>query len=384
MPLFIWKGVDGEGIIHKGRSWAASVLELERSLLLKSIAVVQRRTVFVWPLSHSQKRHFFFQVAELLHAHVPLYQSLLIVAATYRSPMRSEIEDIALRVSQGVPFSSALEVHAFTDTLSSALIRMGEKTGSLAAPLKKLVDYWSITSSFAWTARAAVLLPGITFIFFLVIILGLLIGIVPHFELYFIASRSELPWITQLLVMSSRALRAHGFLWAGLLVCCSIALIILKRYTTALFIYIPGIASFARHWWLVRFLQALEILLKSGIPLSDAIEVCQITIGQGTIARELLLCKELVDSGKPLSTALGATLFNSAELESYITIGEASGELGHMIGFAAHTYQQRLFAKMQRWVILINPIFLLVLGGCIAALIVALYMPLLVLSDTLF
>jgi type II secretory pathway component PulF len=55
---------------------------------------------------------------------------------------------------------------------------------------------------------------------------------------------------------------------------------------------------------------------------------------------------------------------------SYIAIEEKSSELGHMVGLAVYTYQERLFNKMQKWVLPINPFLLMVLGGCIAALIV--------------
>ena len=370
--------------MHTGTVWAVSVPELERSLLQKSIAVVQSRVAFVWPISRSQKRQFFFQVAELLEAHIPLYQSLLIVAATYKGTMKTEVEDIARRISQGTSFSTALEAHSFTDTLSSALIRMGETTGNVGASLQKLVNYWAITSSFASRARATLLMPCITFVFFLILLMGMLVGIVPRFEQYFSRSGAELPWITQLLVNLSNGMRTQFYLWAGIISSCILAPVLLRRYSAGCLFQIPGVAGVARQWWLVRFLQALEILLKSGIPLSEALEICVATIGHGTISQELILCKELVDSGRPLSSALQRTLFASPELESYIIIGETSGELGHMIGFAAHTYQQRMFSKLQRWVILINPLLLLVLGGCIAGLIAALYMPLLLLSDTLF
>ena len=179
-------------------------------------------------------------------------------------------------------------------------------------------------------------------------------------------------------------MRTQGYLWAVFLGSGICALIFLKKHFGGILFQIPGVAGVVKHWWLVRFLQALELLLKNNIPLSDSLEICAITMRQEIISHELVLCKQLIDSGRPLSNALQLTFFASPELESYIIIGETSGELGHMIGFAARTYQQRMFSKLQRCVILINPLLLLVLGGCIAGLIVALYMPLLLLSDTLF
>jgi type IV pilus assembly protein PilC len=383
MPLFIWKGVDEEGVIHAGRSWAPTVAELERSLLQKSLALVERRLVPSWALPHSSKKQFFFQVGQLLQAHIPLYQALLIVATTQRGSMRSKIEDIAQRVARGSSFSSALRGHQFVDSLTNALICMGEATGSLATPLQKLTDYWSVTSLIATRARSALIVPGITFVFFLAVIALLLVGIVPRFEQYFTASGGELPWMTQILVRLSAVLRAQYVGVLGLLAACALGAFLGRRHISDSAFFIPGIAAVLKEWWLIRFLQALEILLKSGIPLSEALEICALTIGQKTISRELALCKELVDSGKLLSDALKFTLFSSPELESYIAIGETSSELGRMVGFAAYTYQERLFNKMQKWVLLINPLLLMVLGGCIAALIVALYLPVMGLADSI-
>jgi len=310
-----------------------------------------------WFFQKGVEQELFTQLAVLLRAHIPLYEALQMI----RLP---EATFLASLVGEGYDLSEALRRCMIGNEMARTLIAVGEKTGTLGNSLQCLVDYQEKLSFCKAQLRAALLGPAITFLFFLVIVVGIMWYVLPQFSQYFASYGVELPWFTAWLLQQE---------FSPWFLTPFIGCFFMKR----MFVY----THIGQEWYLSLFLQALTLLLRNGIPLSESLWLLAHSAESSLIKHEIELSAKLVDAGQQLSVALRQTLFYRQELEGYVRIGEESGELSRMIAFVADLLQQRLFLKLKCLIVWINPLLVCFLGFLIGFLMYALYMPLLNLSS---
>lgn len=388
MPVYGWKGLDLDGRIAHGILFARSLADLESFLLKKNIGLITARPSLVArKITSSEKSIFFSHLGSLLTAHIPLYDALTIIAATTQSHLKPMITDCAALIAEGIPLSEALKMHGLADELAYALICVGEKTGDLSGMIQDLVDHQKIMDGFKQKMREAVRSPLITAFFFLMVVIGIFVGVIPRFEVYFASYNAQLPLITRAILAMSSFLRSFFLLYTA--IGCGIVAILIyplvkrpqaKMVKDALCFTMPGLSSFCRAVYRARFYAMLSMLIKKRVPLVQALYVAEKGTQNSMIKKEIVSLRSMVESGKPLSAALHESFFAYAEIDALIVIGESSASLSAVLTHAAELSRQRIYNSIDRWITFINPLLLLLLGALIAGLVFAIYMPLLSLS----
>ncbi len=390
MPVYSWKGIDSQGRVHSGMLNARSSAHLEQALLKKEIGLLHARSpLFGSRIASRVKQELFVHLASLLQAHFPVHDALLMIVPTIKQPvLRVAVEDIAIGIAEGMPLSEALELYDLSDELTRAVILVGEKTGHMGLALHSLVDHQASMYVFKARLKSALMGPLITLLFFMFIMLGIFIGVIPHFERYFASYNAPLPFITRLMVSLSQFMRSFHVVWLVLVVVStSFALSRFLRIPTRreraqrLVLRLPLIGPFLISVHQTYLLHAFGMLLKSGVPVSEALHVCSKVTGNGYIKKQVAELTAVVEAGGSLSSGWSRTILASAEIEAFLALGESSGELGRLIEHAAGILRQRVYGKIGSFVTLIHPFLILFLGTCIAFLIFAVYMPIITLSS---
>lgn len=317
---------------------------------------------------------------------------LLITQALHeKSPLYDILCDAAAAVHEGLPLSKAFAAHpTIFNPLVLALIKAGEASGTLKKALDYYAHYQETQQQFQRKLRMILMMPVITFIFFMGIVFALLIIVIPRFQAIFAMVNKPIPWATQVLFTMSSVLQQYGF-WLGWAIVSGVLIIVIgsvvphcKKWRDWLMIHTPGVKKIITFYSITFFLQALALLLEGGVHLVDALRLAAHTINNRVVRHDVEHIAERVRQGLSLSLACKqSTYFNLPELESFVTVGETSGILSLMIGQAAYWYQERLYQLFKQVTSVIQPALIIFLGALICLLILAIYVPILTFSTML-
>lgn len=395
MPFYSWTGINLEGNICRGKLFARSTDDLEIGLLNKDIGIIKYKIInpnfFDLNIIGSKKTEMVNHISTLLNAQIRLPQALAIVSGTAKNfYFKSILEDISRYVSEGTAFSAALAFHGdFFDKLTHSVVIAGEKTGNLGKVLFQYSEHCKVIEQFKKQIKSAIFIPILTLVFFVFILIGIFLFVVPKFEAIFLSYKEPLPYATQIILATSQFLRSGSLIY---LFSISITLFLLtkfllkhknyKRFYEKIIFKIPGFGNF---WLLVyktRFLQIMNILIIGGVHVLESLQIARDIIGNLVIAEEINKISKSVESGKSLSLALNESkIFYSTELMALVTIGESSADLGTILKQAADYYQDQVYSIINRISSLIQPMLLIFLGLLIAGLVFAIYMPMFTLSS---
>lgn len=392
MPVYSWKGLDARGVVLNGTQFARSQELLCAHLLERHIGLLEARVSFSAPrISLTDQQQFFSHLASLIQSHIPVHSALIIIAAAVKKPcFKAILEDVAILVSHGLPLSEALQFHGLSDELTRAVIAVSEKTGALGPALQALADHRAFINTLRKKIRASVFGPCLTLVFFFISMLGIFLLVIPQLESYFLSYNAPLPKTTAAILAVSRFLRSNQALW--LLGCILLAMALIskgartergRQMLDKLAFIIPGSRSWMRLVYQARVLKTVGMLLEQGVSLSQALDVCIQTVVQGEVLQAVKGMKSRIEGGAALSVAWRASLLSAPEIEAFLNMGESSGDLGAMMTAAGDNSLSKIYDSLQLVVTLVQPLLLFLLGILVAGLLVAVYMPLLTLSELL-
>lgn len=394
MPEYRWKGITIFGDIVYGKHFARSKEKLDAALFRQEIALLNATQIRPWrtrhiPLHH--KVHFFRHLAMLIAAGVRVSDALSIVAASLHSKVKAMVIDVSHAVKEGFPLSLALSHHEdLIDTNLIPLIVAGEESGHLSAGLERTAFYIESVQLLQTKVKRALIMPLVSFLFFIIMACISVIAIVPRFQDLFASLGKPLLWATSVVFGINDWLRSGNFIaviFIALLVitvCWSIRhKQPVRTWYDWILLRVPFLGTLLYNKDSMLFLQTLSVLLEGEVHLAKALPPA-IKIITNTVTRRRFekLEKEIV-AGRRLSDML-ARVMESSELCGLIAIGEASGTLVIMVQQAATLYQERLNHQLELLTTAIQPILLISMGLMIALLVMVIYTPLLTLSDALF
>ncbi len=393
MPYYAWKGVNLQAQWAKGTLFARNEHELDDILFKKDIALLYHKPKKLWWCSYNQQQvlHYFVQLQTLIKAGVMVPEALNIVARQTTHPYFASIcYDVADKVARGHSLAAALACHPqiFNPVIVQS-ISVGQESGSLPQTLEILVHYLDAMVVFKKKIRAALMLPAITFLFFLMVIAVIVMVIVPQFVNLCASMHKQLPPSTYLLQQLSNFLRSGSarMLAAAL----GIGLIWLYRYSQTasgkqrinnLMARIPLVRALIRYQVMAVFFRSVAKLMMGGMPLSKALTIACESVEYGHLQEQLKAIAYCVDAGIPFhQSAQSYPDLMGANTLALIAVGHETGMLAPMMMRIADTQQESLLAAMHRITTLIQPLLLIILGLMISALIVGLYAPIMSLSS---
>ena len=362
------------------------VLSLQRKGTFGSLglSLPQRRRV--------KSREFIVfnqELATLLDAGMPLVQSLDILRQRVESPvLKSVLDDVHDRVRSGTALSEAFEAHGdlFPGVYTASLMA-GEKSGSLEEVLRRYVAYSRVIGTVRRKTLSALIYPAILLGLSLVVVGIIVLSVVPEFGDFYDGMGAELPPETRAIVAVSGALRQN--LLAIVVVVGGGAALgwawfrqpgrreVLDRFL----LEIPGVGGIARKFATSQLARTLATLLRGGIPLVSALDVAARSIGNRYFSQQLGTVSREVREGQALSTTLsGRGLFPSVAVKM-VEVGESTGALQEMLTSVADFFDEEIETSLSRFMTVLEPILLVIMGIVIAGLLLALYMPLIQLGS---
>jgi type IV pilus assembly protein PilC len=331
------------------------------------------------------------ELATLLKAGMPLVQSLDILRQRVTNAIfKGVLDDVYERVRSGSALSEAFEAHAglFPGVYTASLLA-GEKSGNLEQVLRRYVTYVKVVSGVRRKTISALVYPAILVVLSMVVVTIIVVKVVPEFGNFYNQFGKELPLSTRFIVGLSKFVTTYFVLiFGGLAASVAAALWWVRqpgqrRRLHRLILKLPMLGSIAQKFSTSQGARTLATLLGGGIPLVNALEVTARSMGNLHMAAELVTAAQQVREGR----SLAATLQDSGAFPDVaikmVEVGESTGALQEMLNSLADFYDEEIDTNLGRFVTIIEPALLVVMGIVIAGLLLSLYLPLFNLSSAL-
>ena len=331
------------------------------------------------------------ELATLLKAGMPLVQSLDLLRRRVESPVfRRVLDDVYEKVRSGTALSDAFGAHAHVfPRVYIASLLAGERSGNLDAMLRRYVEYTKIIATVKRKTISALVYPAILTALAVVLVTIIVLKVVPAFSDFYTSFGADLPLATRVIMAVSDFVRFRFWL----------ILIALGAGTAFFFgwvrqpgqevklhralLSIPMLGDVAQKFATSQMARTLATLLGGGLPLVNALDIAAHSVGNQYMAAQLHVVSSRVREGESFAAALEARRAFPDVAVKMAEVGESTGALQDMLNTVADFYDEEISTNMERFVTLVEPVLLVIMGIVIAGLLLALYMPLFQLSSVL-
>jgi len=327
---------------------------------------------------------FSRQFSTMVNAGLPILQGLTIVAEQAENPdFRVVMTKVRDDISNGVPLSEAMAKYpkVFT-TLYVNMVKAGEQGGILDVIFERLSEYMEKAEGVSRKVKSAMMYPIVVMSVALLVVIFLMVKVVPTFRDVFASFGAKLPAPTQFLIDVSDFLASKkSVLIVIFLVAFWIALSMYRKtkagaYNWDLMILkLPVFGVLARKAAVAKFARTLGTLIKSGVPIMDALETVAKTSGNLVLERAVLNARDSVREGKTLTQPLKESKVFPPMVTQMINVGEETGALDAMLSKIADFYEDEVDAAVEGLTSIIEPILIVFLGVTIGFIVVAMFMP---------
>lgn len=326
---------------------------------------------------------FTRQFATLVNAGIPVVDALKVLSEGQRPGiLRDALAKVKNSIESGKKLSDSMaQIPGVFDKLYSNMIHAGEEAGILDSILGRLATYMEKNEKIKSQVKGAMVYPSVIVVVAIIVIAGILVFIIPKFQEFFRSAGKEPPMLTLMVVGMSHAMIKYWYVLLGVMIGGPYALIRwidtpVGKIAFEEFIFrAPLFGDLVRKGSIARVTRTLSTLLTSGVGLIDAIEIAGKTAGNIVIERSLIRCKDSVMQGKPFAFPLAKDKVFPDMVVQMISVGEQSGTLDNMLSKIADFYDDEVETAVKSLSSLVEPLLMVVLGGIIAVLVVAMYLP---------
>ncbi len=331
------------------------------------------------------------QLATLVAAAIPLADALHTLAQQSEvEAVRGLLLELLGQVREGYTLADSLRRFPASFTpMYCALVEAGERSGRLGAVLERLADYQEQVQKQRHKAMTALIYPAVLLLVSLGVVIGLMSFVVPKLTEQFLQSGQALPLITRVLIAISDGLVRFGpllllLLGAGVLW----GQWLLRRphwafRRDALLLRLPKVGALIQLLNSARLARSLAILVNSGVPLLEALQVACATLGNRVIRQAVEQVIDEVRSGLPLHKALAASGHFPPMLLNMVASGEASGTLDQMLERVANDQERSFGQRVDVTLALFEPLMILLMGAIVLFIVLAILLPIMQLNQAL-
>jgi type IV pilus assembly protein PilC len=340
-------------------------------------------------ISHQELIVFNQELATLLKAGMPLVQSLDILRQRVSNPtFKSVLDGIYEKVKAGTALSEAFSEHgSLFPAVYSASLLAGERSGNLDAVIRRYVAYEKVIGAVRKRTIAALIYPAILVTMMIVLIGIIVLRVVPAFSEFYSSFGRTLPLSTRIVVGISNVVVQNIYVIV-LVVFAAVAGVITwtkqpgqRRRLDRVMLELPWAGNTFRKFATSQLARTLATLLGGGIPLVNALEIAVRAMSNRHLARELDDVRRHVQEGEGFAHALLASGVVPDVAVKMVEVGESTGALQEMLSSLADFYDEEIETEVSRFITLVEPLLLVVMGVVIAVVVLALYMPLFELSS---
>ena len=402
MPAFAYRAVDlrgtaKQGVVEASSASAARQLLRDRELLPTSVEAagsaanaagfggrLLRRKVSARSLATVTR-----QIATLVTSEVNIEQALKLVAEqSENAALRSLLLDVRGAILDGYGFAAALRLHpaTFPDFYTSS-VAAGEQAGRLAEVLAHLADFVENRHRNQQKIQLALLYPALLALVSFGMMALLMVYVVPDIVRVFIARGAELPFLTRALIAISGGVQKYGLVMA---IAVLVAILLLSRWmrvSANRLRFDRGIAltwplaRFSRQHNAARFAASLATLVQSSVPLVEALNAAAAVTPNRYFREAAIGVAHKVREGSSLQAAMAHSGLFPSMLVAIVASGENGGQLGPAVARAAAELERDLETMASMLVSLVEPLVLLMMGGLVLLMVLAILLPIINLNN---
>jgi type IV pilus assembly protein PilC len=389
MTEFVVKLADERGRIQEQVQSAGSAEELRTRFSHAGYHVYSVRARGFAGAGRNRKRAklesfiiFNQQFLTLIRAGLPILGSLEMLAKGQKNvTFRTQLENVAARVRTGESLSGAFEAQGGFPVIYTTTLLAGERSGHLDDVLGRFLDFQRISLTFRKKLTASLFYPILLVTMVTALFIFLISFVVPRFAMLYDQIGTNLPEATRLLLAVGNNFQ-HYIFWV-LAVVAIIAFLLFRYSRTAagasridrMRIGMPVFGNIWRKYQVALFARTLSTLLIGGLPPLPSLETAARSIASQTIAKAVLSSVGSVREGKSLAKSLEKTAVFPDLAVEMIDVGESTGALPQMLNSVAEFFEEDVQTALTAALALIEPAILIVMGGVVVVILIALYLP---------
>lgn len=385
---FSWEGLDKSGKKIQGELIAASETVVKSTLRRQGIVIkkINKKNALRRGKSISGKDVAMFtrQLATMMKAGVPLLQAFDIVAKGHSNPsVQKLLIDIKTDIEGGNSLSASFGKHPLQfDTLYINLVNAGEQAGILDQVLDRLATYQEKTIAIKGKIKSALFYPLSIIVVAFVITAIIMLFVVPAFKQLFTSFGADLPTPTLIMMSISDFFVAYwwliftvlgGGIWFFFYTWKRSR--IMQHFMDRAVLKLPIFGPVLKKAAIARWTRTLSTMFAAGVPLVEALSSVAGAAGNIIFYDATQKIRAEVTIGTSLTIAIQNTQLFPNMVQQMVAIGEESGSLDAMLAKVADFYEAEVDDAVGALASLMEPIIMVILGGLIGSMVVAMYLP---------
>jgi len=402
MPTFEYVALDTRGKQSRGSIAAESSAAARRLLRTRQLHATQLRPIseaararrFEWRQIFKSRRRrvvldFTRQMATMIDAEIKLTEALgVLIGQSQDAKLSQVIQNIRDQVMSGESLADGLKQYPeWFDPIYVSMVRVGEVTGNLGRSLKLLGDYMGKRTRLETKVKAALTYPAFLIVVCICVIVILMTFVVPRITRIIAESGNTVPAITTFLMKSSNLMLNW---WWLLLLGLFGGIYLIRRllagkkgrlFLDRTVLKIPVIGEIMRQNIVARFTSTLAALMRSGMPMSDALKVVADVTGNAVMTQAINQARERIIAGADIATPLRNSQVVDPATAHMIAVGERAGELESMLVTISETLEENTDITVQRISSVIEPCVIVIMAVIVALIMFGTMWPILQLSN---
>lgn len=340
--------------------------------------------------SNKKKEAFYIELAVLLKAGLELKDALELIATEQKKEVDTQLfKNIITDLIAGKNLSDAIKAQKKFSEYEYYSIQIGERTGTLQNVAEELGNFYKRKNEQRRTVINALSYPIVVLCTAFLAVLFMLQFVVPMFADIFKQNKVELPWITQKIIAMSNSFTKYYWVLFLFIVLIFVFIKVFKtkewykKITTATLLKIPFVGEFVRKVKLAQFTQAISLLVGAKVPLLNGIQLTKNMIEFYPLQKALEKVENSILIGKTLHESISLEPFFDKKMSSLIKVAEETNQTETIFNRLTYQYNQEVENKSKMISATIEPLIIVVLGGIVAVILVAMYLPMFKLSTVM-
>ena len=397
MAEFVLKYADGRGEIHQQVATAGSEKELRdrytsQGFLVYSVRTRSAGSGFGRKKKINLEKFLIFnqQFVTLIRAGLPILKGLDLLAERLTDPkLGPYIKAVRDEVHSGTLLSEAFRQQGVFPKIYVTSVMAGEKSGSLTEVLDRYITYQKISLAVKKKVMVSLLYPSVLIVLVIVLMVFLVTYVVPTFATLYTSMHAQLPALTVFLIAVGTGARSYILALAGTLVAGIAGFRWWSRREAArnrldrIKMKLPVAGEIWLKYQVAQLSRILSTLLTGGIPLVQSLETAADSLSTPVMKQAIETAGRMVREGQPLSASLRASKMFPPLALDMIEVGESTGALPAMLNSVAEFFEEDVNTRMTATLSLIEPAIMIVMGSVVAFVLIALYLPIFSLADTI-
>jgi type IV pilus assembly protein PilC len=403
MPDFVLKYADGRGQIHKQVASASSEKELREKYSQQGFLIYSIKTrvagagIASAGLFGGQKKLdldkfliFNQQFVTLIRAGLPILKGLDLLSDRLTDPkLGPYIKSVRDDVRGGSLLSDAFRQQGIFPKIFVTTVMAGEKSGSLTEVLDRYINYQKLSLAVKKKIKVSLILPAVLMILVVLLMVFMVTYVVPTFAALYATMNATLPTMTVWLIAFGQAAQKYIVVFAVGMVLAIMGMRWWLRKDSArekmdrIKLNMPLAGEVWLKYQVAQLSRILSTLLVGGIPLVQAMETAADSLGTPLLKRAIDAAGKSVREGQPLSGSLKASKMFPPLAIDMIEVGESTGALPQMLNSVAEFFEEDVNTRMAAMLSMIEPAIMIVMGAFVAFVLIALYLPIFSLADTI-